>query len=296
MVNFGDSAAQLLIHADLAMYQAKKSGRNALQFFDPQMQLAANHRSETEQDLQRALDRSEFALHYQPQVDLQATVTGVEALLRWNHPKRGMVAPGEFIPLAEESGLIIPIGAWVLSAACKQLKQWSQHAATCKLTIAVNVSARQFAKEDFVATVLTALNESGAAPALLELEVTESMVLDVDNAIAKMQALKELGIRFSLDDFGTGYSSLSNLTRLPISKLKIDQSFVRNMALQPGDQFMVQTIVGMAHNLGLSVIAEGVETQSQRDQLESYTCEMFQGYLYGKAQLPQEIERLIGAR
>lgn len=293
MVNFGDSATELLTHADLAMYQAKKLGRNTLQFFDPVMQSAAVVRAEMEQDLQRAIADSELELHYQPQVDLRGTVIGVEALLRWCHPQRGWVSPAEVIPLAEETGLIVPIGKWVLETACHQMKLWELSTLTSKLTVAVNVSAKQFQREDFVATVLKVLNDSGANPRLLDLEVTESMMLDVDNAVVKMQALRQAGVQFSVDDFGTGYSSLANLTRLPISKLKIDQSFVRKMGVTHGDKVIVQTIVGMANSLDLTVIAEGVETQSQRDQLEDLGCNLFQGYLFGKAQPLHEFTRSL---
>lgn len=287
------SAAQLLMHADLAMYQAKKLGRNTLQFFDPVMQLAATARAEMEQDLRRAIANAEFELHFQPQVDLQAAIVGVEALLRWRHPRRGLIFPGEIIPLAEETGMIIPIGQWVLESACAQLKQWEACEATNKLSIAVNVSARQFACIDFVQTVLKALNDHGADPQLLDLEVTESMMLDIDNAIEKMQALRAIGVRFSMDDFGTGFSSLANLTRLPISMLKIDQSFVRNMAASSGDQVIVKTIIGMAHSLGLGVIAEGVETQSQRDMLASFDCKLYQGFLFGRAQPVSVLEKAL---
>lgn len=288
-----ESAAQLLMHADLAMYQAKKSGRNTLQFFDPVMQLAATARAEMEQDLRRAIANAEFELHFQPQVDLQAAVVGVEALLRWRHPRRGLVFPGEIIPLAEETGLIIPIGQWVLASACAQLKQWDACETTRKLSIAVNVSARQFACTDFVQTVLNALNDHGADPQRLDLEVTESMMLDIDNAVEKIQVLRAIGVRFSMDDFGTGFSSLANLTRLPISTLKIDQSFVRNMAASQGDQVIVKMIIGMAHSLGMDVIAEGVETQSQRDTLASYDCNLYQGFLFGRAQPVSVLEKAL---
>ena len=296
IVTSGESATQLLTHADLAMYQAKKQGRNSLQFFDPVMQSAAIIRAEMEQDLQRALANAEFELHYQPQVDANDCAVGVEALLRWHHPKRGWVSPASIIPLAEETGLIVPIGKWVLETACKQMKLWAQDASLSKLSMAVNVSARQFDRADFVEVVLKAVEESGADPHLLDLEVTESMMLDADNAILKMQALRDVGLQFSVDDFGTGYSSLGNLTKLPISKLKIDQSFINGLASRPGDQVIVQTIVGMAHSLGLQVIAEGVETMVQRDQLKAYNCNLFQGYLFGKAQTGPSIEKLVGSQ
>ncbi len=293
MVSYGASSTELLTQADLAMYQAKKHGRNSLQFFDPAMQSAAIVRAEMEQDLQRAIANAEFELHYQPQVNALNHVIGVEALLRWRHPKRGLVSPADIIPLAEETGLIAPIGTWVLETACQQMKAWEQNASTRHLTVAVNVSARQFFRPDFVEVTLKVLHDTGANPALLDLEVTESMMLDVDNAILKMRALREKGVQFSVDDFGTGYSSLANLTRLPISKLKIDQSFVHHMGSSPADQIIVQTIVGMAHSLGLTVIAEGVETPAQRDQLLSQNCTLFQGYLFGKARPADQLTRQL---
>jgi len=289
MIEAGVSATQLLTHADLAMYQAKKQGRHALQFFDPVMQSAAILRVDLEQGLQKAVARAEFELHYQPQVDLQGRILGVEALLRWQRPGHGWVSPAKIIALAEETGLIVPIGQWVLQTACAQMRAWAQRPETRQLTMAVNVSARQFARDDFVEGVLKALRDSGANPGLLDLEVTESMMLNVDNALQKMQSLRQAGVRFSLDDFGTGYSSLAILTRLPIAKLKIDQSFVRHMDALPGDQIIVQTIIGMAHSLGLSVIAEGVETPQQHEQLKAFGCCLFQGYLFGR---PQSIEAL----
>jgi diguanylate cyclase (GGDEF)-like protein/PAS domain S-box-containing protein len=293
MVHSGESATQLLTHADLAMYQAKRHGRNSLQFFDPQMQSAATARAEMEQDMQRAISKLEFELYYQPQVDAHRQIVGLEALLRWRHPVRGLVSPAEIIPLAEETGLIVPIGKWVLETACKQMKIWQQHPSTSKLSVAVNVSAKQFSREDFVEVVLNILSSTGADPFLLDLEITESMMLDVESAVVKMQALGKVGVRFSVDDFGTGYSSLAILTRLPISKLKIDQSFVRNLGCRKKDEIIVKTIVGMAHSLGLTVIAEGVETRLQHDQLTGYECDLFQGYLFGRAQPRQDLERAL---
>jgi len=293
MVEAGISATQLLTHADLAMYQAKRQGRHALQFFDPVMQSAANLRVDLEQALQKAVALAQFELHYQPQVDLQGRVLGVEALLRWQRPGHGWVSPAEIIALAEETGLIVPIGQWVLQTACAQMKAWSLRPETRQLTMAVNVSARQFARDDFVQSVLKTLSDSGADPGLLDLEVTESMMLNVDNALHKMQALRLAGVRFSLDDFGTGYSSLAILTRLPIATLKIDQSFVRHMAAMPGDQIIVQTIIGMAHSLGLTVIAEGVETRAQCDQLKAFGCQLFQGYLFGRPQSIDTLDALV---
>jgi EAL domain-containing protein (putative c-di-GMP-specific phosphodiesterase class I) len=257
------------------------------------MQSAATARAEMEQDMQRAISKLEFELYYQPQVDAHRQIVGLEALLRWRHPVRGLVSPAEIIPLAEETGLIVPIGKWVLETACKQMKIWQQHPSTSKLSVAVNVSAKQFSREDFVEVVLNILSSTGADPFLLDLEITESMMLDVESAVVKMQALGKVGVRFSVDDFGTGYSSLAILTRLPISKLKIDQSFVRNLGCRKKDEIIVKTIVGMAHSLGLTVIAEGVETLLQHDQLTGYECDLFQGYLFGRAQPRQDLERAL---
>ncbi|MFC7411545.1 putative bifunctional diguanylate cyclase/phosphodiesterase [Hydrogenophaga atypica] len=293
MVSFGDHASQLLTHADLAMYEAKKNGRNSLRFFDPTMQAAATVRAHAEQDLQRAVENGEFELFYQPQVDAQGKMVGAEALLRWHHPERGLVSPGEVIPLAEETGLIIPIGNWVMKTACAQLKRWATLPEAQGLTMAVNVSARQFAREDFVNFVLKVLEDTQIDPTLLELEVTESMMLDIDTAAAKMQALRTAGVRFSVDDFGTGYSSLAHLTRIPIAKLKIDQSFVQHMGDRQADLVIVQTVIAMAHSLGLCVVAEGVETPTQHQQLLNDGCNVFQGYLFGRPQPSGALERQL---
>jgi diguanylate cyclase (GGDEF)-like protein/PAS domain S-box-containing protein len=293
MVSFGDHASQLLTHADLAMYEAKKYGRNSLRFFDPTMQAAATVRAHAEQDLQRAVENDEFELFYQPQVDVQGKVVGAEALLRWHHPEQGLVSPGEVIPLAEETGLIIPIGNWVMKTACAQLKRWATLPGAQGLTLAVNVSARQFAREDFVTFVLKVLEDTQVDPTLLELEVTESMMLDIDTAAAKMQALRTVGVRFSVDDFGTGYSSLAQLTRIPIAKLKIDKSFVQHMGERQADLVIVQTVIAMAHSLGLCVVAEGVETPTQHQQLLHYGCNVFQGYLFGRPQPVGDLERQL---
>ena len=280
---FGDSnsVSDLLKHADLAMYQAKKSGRNTLRFFDAEMQAAMTSRVELEQALRQGLEQRQFVLYFQPQVDDHDRIVGAEVLLRWLHPQRGLVSPLEFIPLAEETGLILPIGQWVLEAACAQLKAWETHPLACTLQLAVNVSASQFNHTHFVDQVEQAVRRSGIRPDRLKLELTESMVFNIDDTVQKMHALKALGVTFSMDDFGTGYSSLSNLTRLPLSQLKIDQSFVRNMGTQPADTAIVQTIIAMAHNLGLDVIAEGVETLAQRSFLSAHGCGLYQGYLFG---------------
>ena len=283
----------LLKHADTAMYQAKASGRNTLRFFDPAMQAQLEMRAALADDLRQALPRRQFKLYYQIQVNEQG-VAGAEALLRWQHPERGLVLPMEFIPLAEETGLIVPIGAWVLQMACVQLKAWQTDPLTRHLQLAVNVSARQFRQPDFVEQVLDVLKKADVDPLRLglEFELTESLVLhDIDDSIGKMQALRNVGIRFSLDDFGTGQSSLSYLKRLPLDQIKIDRSFLCDVATDPNDAAIVRTIIGMADNLGLNVIAEGVETEQQRDFLERNGCHAYQGHLFGK---PVPIEAFRG--
>jgi len=279
---------ELMKRADVAMYQAKDAGRNTLRFFDPEMQAAVAARIALEADLREGLELAQLLLHYQVQVDGTGRVTGAEALVRWQHPRRGLVSPAEFIPLAEETGLILPLGNWVLATACQQLVAWARQPETAHLTLAVNVSARQFRRKDFVRQVRTILDSSGAKPQQLKLELTESLLLeDVEDIIAKMNALKALGVSFSLDDFGTGYSSLSYLKRLPLDQLKIDQSFVRDVLTDPNDAAIARTIVALAHSLGLSVIAEGVETEAQREFLASSGCHACQGYLFGRP-LPTE--------
>lgn len=271
-----------LKYADAAMYQAKTSGRNTLRFFDPAMQAELEMRAALMDDLRQALPRQQFRLFYQIQVTKQG-VLGAEALLRWQHPERGLVPPMAFIPLAEETGLIVPIGTWVLQTACAQLRAWQDDPRTSHLQLAVNISARQFGQPDLVEQVLEIVKKAGIDPTKLELELTESLVLDnLTDGIVKMHALRDVGIRFSLDDFGTGQSSLSYLKRLPLDQIKIDQSFVRDIATDPNDAAIVRTIIGMANNLGLNVIAEGVETKQQLSFLEQNGCHTYQGYLFGK--------------
>ena len=273
----------LLKMADVAMYQAKASGRNTLCFFDPAMQAAATAHTAMEKDLRKGVAESEFVLHYQIQVNGQGEPTGAEALVRWHHIARGMVSPAHFIPLAEETGLILPLGQWVLETACQQLVQWSKNPATAHWTMAVNVSASQFAQASFVANVDAALKKTGANPYLLKLELTESMlVTDVDAVITKMNAIKQRGVAFSLDDFGTGYSSLTYLKRLPLTQLKIDQSFVRDVLTDASDAVIARTILALGHSLGMTVIAEGVETAEQHHFLSSMGCDAFQGYYFGR--------------
>ena len=273
----------LLKQADLALYQAKNAGRNAIRFYNPDMQSAINARIVMESALRKSMDHNELQLFYQPQVDSQGTRIGAEALLRWIPAGGESVPPIQFIPLAEETGLILPIGDWVLQTACAQLKLWAADPQTDALTLAINVSARQFLQPDFVEQVWDRVKQTGINPSRLKLELTESVVLDrIDEVVRKMQQLKALGIGFSLDDFGTGFSSLSYLKRLPLDQVKIDQSFVRDITHDPNDAAIVRAIIAMSHSLGLQVIAEGVETEAQRDFLHQNGCESFQGYLFGK--------------
>jgi diguanylate cyclase (GGDEF)-like protein/PAS domain S-box-containing protein len=290
--NHGTTVDDLLKRADLAMYQAKAAGRNTLRFFDPAMQAVLETRTALEADLREGLRLGQFLLYYQPQVDDDTGLTGAEALVRWRHPRRGMVSPAEFIPLAEDTGLILPLGQWVLETACAQLAAWAGQPQTADLVLAVNVSSRQFYHPDFVAQVRGALNQHGADPRRLKLELTESLLLDnIEDTIAKMAMLKTEGVGFSLDDFGTGYSSLTYLKRLPLDQLKIDQSFIRDILTDPNDAVIARAIVALAHSLGLAVIAEGVETAAQRDFLIEHGCRAFQGYFYGR---PGPVEALWG--
>ncbi|HRF12494.1 MAG: Cyclic di-GMP phosphodiesterase Gmr [Candidatus Accumulibacter phosphatis] len=281
-----DAIDELMKRADLAMYDAKATGRNTLRFFDPQMQAVVTARAALERDLREALQKQEFFLCYQPQVDQAGRIVGAEALLRWRHQQRGLVTPAEFIPLAEETGLILPLGLWVLETACAQSAVWAAQAGRAgreNFTVSVNVSARQLCQPNFVEQVLGVLASTAVNPHNLKLELTESMLLDnVQEIIAKMTALKERGVGFSLDDFGTGYSSLSYLKRLPLDQLKIDQSFVRDLLTDPNDEAIARTIVALASNLGLEVIAEGVESVEQRDALAAQGCHTYQGYLFSR--------------
>ena len=283
---------ELLKRADLAMYEAKSSGRNTLRFFNPRMQAEASARADLENDLRQSLRERLFVLHYQPKVDRHGQLFGAEALIRWQHPHRGLVAPNEFITLAESTGLILPLGRWILHSACQQLVAWAQHPEMRGVTLAINVSARQFHHPDFVTDVLAALQETGADPTRLELELTESqLVEDVEAMIVKMTELKAYGVCFSLDDFGTGYSSLNYLKRLPLDCLKIDKSFIRDLLSDPSDAAIVRTIVALGSNLNLRVIAEGVENLEQRDALLRLGCHNFQGYLFSKPTTAERLER-----
>ena len=289
------SAIELLRQADIAMYQVKARRGNALCFFDPKMQTAINDRAQLEADLRQALITQQLVLHYQPQATLQGDVIGAECLLRWQHPQRGMVPPGQFIAVAEESDLILHIGQWVLHSACTQLARWQEQPQWAHLQLSVNVSARQFRQSDFVHQVIETLQVTGARAHLLTLELTESLVLDnVEDAIDKMHQLRTKGVRFSVDDFGTGYSSLAYLTRLPLHQLKIDQSFVRNLGSRPSDDVIVQTIIGMGRNLDLEVIAEGVETEAQKAILAGHGCDLYQGYLLARPMPVADFERSLG--
>ncbi|WP_324779109.1 sensor domain-containing protein [Thiobacillus sedimenti] len=291
-----ENIQDLLQQGDLALYKAKAAGRNTTSFYEPAMQAALEQRFSLEADLRQALKLHQLQLYHQIQVDVTGRPFGAEALLRWQHPERGFVTPDHFIPLAEESGLILPIGLWVLETACAQLKAWAGNPATCDLTLAVNVSARQFRQADFVAAVESIIQASGACPSRLKLELTESVAMDdFEDSVTKMNALRLLGVHFSMDDFGTGHSSLSNLKRLPLSQVKIDRSFVRDIASDPNDAAIVNTIIAMGRTMGLQVIAEGVETEEQQDFLRRHHCDAFQGYLIGRPVPADELEKQIDA-
>ncbi len=272
---------ELLKQADLAMYQAKRAGRNTVCFFDPRMQAVASANAALAADLRQGWREHQFRLDYQPQVDRLGRMTGVEALLRWVHPVRGCVPPAQFIPTAEETSLILDLGRWVLDQACAQLATWAQQPQRQHLSIAVNVSARQFRDPQFVDQVMEAMVRRGIAPRKLKLELTESLLADgIEVTIAKMGNLKAMGVELSLDDFGMGYSSLSYLKRLPLDQLKIDRAFVKDLLTDANDAAIAHTIIGLAQSLRLDVIAEGVETQAQRDFLVRQGCEAFQGHLF----------------
>lgn len=285
------SCDELIKQAELAMYAAKRAGRATLRFFDARMQSEVSRRAELVCSLREGLAKDAFLLHYQPQVDHTGRMVGAEVLLRWDHPDEGLKSPGSFIKVAEESGVILALGNWVLDAACRTLVAWAGHPVLGDLILSVNVSALQFAQADFVAQLRSVLSRTGARPERLRLELTESMLIDsVEDVTGKMRALRALGVSFSLDDFGTGYSSLSYLHRLPFSELKIDQSFVRSMGKGEHGDAIVQTIIALGRGLGLSVIAEGVEETGWHEQLQALGCDRFQGYLYGR---PMDLERFV---
>jgi len=291
------SIDELLKQADIAMYEAKNSGRNTLRFFDPKMQFAITARTEMERELRAAVKEHQFKLFYQLQVDGKNQVLGAEVLIRWQHPQRGMISPANFIPLSEETGLILEIGQWVLDTACAQLKVWEQDPTKSQLKLSVNVSAKQFHQANFVQQVESTIARHRVNPSLLNLELTESMLLgDTEGTIACMNQFKKLGVNFELDDFGTGYSSLQYLKRLPLYQLKIDQSFVRDITVDANDRALVATIIILAHSLGLKVIAEGVETAEQLQFLNKNDCDHFQGYYFSRPLPIEEFEALLNSR
>jgi diguanylate cyclase (GGDEF)-like protein/PAS domain S-box-containing protein len=289
-----DNIDELLKRSDMAMYEAKRAGRGIVRFFDPQMQATFETRAKIETEIRKALELNQFMLYYQVRIGPGGKALGAEALLRWSHSERGIVLPGEFIPVCEETGLILPIGEWVLESACAQLRAWEAHPATRALKMSVNISANQFRQDNFVDQVVRVLETTGIDPARLELELTESMFLEhTEQFITKMLILREIGVLFALDDFGTGYSSLAYLKKLPLNQVKIDRSFVRDIAVDKNDEIIVQTIIKMGQTLGLEVIAEGVETDEQRRMLQHYGCENFQGYLFGKPVPVADFERAL---
>lgn len=285
---------ELLKQADIAMYQAKSDGRNAIRFFDPKMQEAITHRADMEYELRMAIERNQFQLYYQAQVGNNGQVLGAEVLIRWIHPERGIISPSNFIPLAEEAGLILLIGQWVFDAASAQIKAWQQNPLTKDIRLSVNVSAKQLQQVDFVEQVVATMARHNVNPSHIKLELTESMLVNnINDIITKMNALSKIGVSFSLDDFGTGYSSLQYLKKLPLNQLKIDQSFVRDIATDNSDRVIVRTIITMAHSLDINVIAEGVETAEQQQFLLDNGCTHYQGYLFSKPLPIDEFEALL---
>jgi diguanylate cyclase (GGDEF)-like protein/PAS domain S-box-containing protein len=296
-MDHSENIEELLKRADMAMYEAKTAGRNTIRFFDQKMQDMLINRTVMEDGLRQAIIKEEFQLYYQPQIISTGKWIGVEALIRWIHPHQGLISPAAFIPLAEESGLILPLGNWVLNTACKQMAIWAYDKAMANLSIAVNVSACQFHQPNFVQEVLTIIEQTGANPSRLKLELTESMLVnDIEDIIKKMTLLKAHGIGFSLDDFGTGYSSLSYLKRLPLDQLKIDQSFVRNILTDVNDAAIAKMVVALGLSLNLNVIAEGVELEAQRDYLDRLGCNAYQGYLFSKPLPLRELEALCNIK
>lgn len=290
----GITPEELLKQADLAMYQAKDAGRNTVRFFDPQMQLAVLERIALERELEEAIGLEQFVLHYQPLIDINDNIIGAEALIRWQHPRRGLLPPAEFIPVAEENGMITRIGLWVLHQACNQLASWAEVPALSELTVSINVSARQFREGGFVREVTSAVRQAGIDPGLLKLELTESqLAVSMQEIIASMVELSNLGLRFSLDDFGTGYSSMAYLKLLPLDQLKIDRSFIRDLLADPNDAAIASIIIALSQSLGLSAVAEGVETSEQKRALINMGCTLFQGYLFSVPLSVQDFERYV---
>jgi EAL domain-containing protein (putative c-di-GMP-specific phosphodiesterase class I) len=287
----------LLKRADMAQYRAKATGGSTIQFFDLEMQRAVTARAELEADLRRALQEKQFILHYQPQVDYNGCLFGAEALLRWQHPRRGLLLPMEFIAFAEGHGLIESIGQWVVEAACIQLMAWSLMPHTAHLTISVNISAREFGHPNFVTRILTIIDEIGADPRKLMLEFTErSMFGPVEETLVKMSALKARGVQFALDDFGIGFSSLASLKSLPLDQLKIDRSFVRDILTNSSDAIIASAVIALGRSLGLSVIAEGVETEEQRQFLARHGCHAYQGFLFGQPGAVEDLSSIARPR
>ena len=285
---------ELLKRADVAMYQAKAAGRNGACFYDPAIQAAATERAQLVVEMRRGLECGEFMLYYQPQVDRTGRVIGAEALVRWNHPANGTMLPEEFISLAEETSMILPLGQWVLETACAQLVVLARHPETADWSIAINVSALHFAQANFVAQVDKALKSTGANPTRLKLELTESMLaVNMDDIIAKMKAINSWGGVFSLDDFGTGYSSLTYLRRLPVSTLKVDKSFIDGIIDDVTQAEYVRFIINLAHALKLLVVAEGVEFPAQVDKLRQYDCDCIQGFVFSRPLPPEVAVRLL---
>ena len=290
---FGSEAEtpeSLLSEVELAVQEAKRQRDNTVKFYDPALQSLASRRAQIEESLRRAIEQKEFVLHYQPQLS-RGRLVGLEALIRWQHPEKGMVSPGDFIPVTEETGLIIPIGDWVIREACEQIKQWATHPVLAGVTVAVNIATSQISSPNFVERVLNIIAQTNAPPQMLKLELTESaLARDSDSVVERMRALRMAGIQFSLDDFGTGYSSLSYLKRLPIDQIKIDQSFVRDLLTDQDDAMIAKTIINLAIDFGMGVIAEGVETEAQQAFLERLGCHAFQGYLYARPMPARDLE------
>jgi diguanylate cyclase (GGDEF)-like protein/PAS domain S-box-containing protein len=293
---YDDLVLDVIQQADMAMYEAKKNGRNSLCFYDPAMKASATAHANLEQELGVALELDQLAIFFQPQFNSKDEISSAEILLRWKHPSRGILKPNEFISVAEESGLIVPIGLWVIKEACKQIRRWAPDPLLSKIKLAVNVSARQFQDSGFVKKIFQIVQTSGIDGSMLILELTESMMHDINQVREKMEKIRELGILFSLDDFGTGYSSLSSLIQLPINQLKIDQMFVKNMVADSGDAIVVKTIIAMAKSLGINVIAEGLETQQARTLLHGMGCSLYQGHLFSQALPTQDFEYFVKHR
>jgi diguanylate cyclase (GGDEF)-like protein/PAS domain S-box-containing protein len=290
----GDDAETLIKNADTAMYQAKENGRQSYQFFRPAMNVRAVERQSIEENLRRALERQEFSLHYQPKINLRTgEISGAEALIRWSHPVRGPVPPGQFIPVAEDCGLILPIGRWVLREACKQAREWADAGLSLK-TIAVNISSMEFRDEKFLASVFATLTETGLDPKALELELTESVLMKrAESAASVLKTLRASGVQIAVDDFGTGYSSLSYLRKFPIDALKIDQSFVRQITSAPDDTTIVTAVISMGRSMNLRVVAEGVETAQELAFLQAHLCDEAQGYYFSRPVLPEQFAKLL---